>query len=54
MSNLLCRKRSIWFCVFIAFGAFEQGRRVAITVDDLPYASGGMVASNRSEEARLT
>lgn len=29
---------------------FAQGRRVAITVDDLPYASGGAAASSLSEE----
>src|SRR5215813_1467821 len=43
------------FCVSVGLSAcfshsvFAQGRSVAITVDDLPYASGDLATSNRPE-----
>jgi hypothetical protein len=35
---------------FATSAIFGQGRRVAVTIDDLPYASGGVAASTGSEE----
>jgi peptidoglycan/xylan/chitin deacetylase (PgdA/CDA1 family) len=43
-------RRARALVVVVCVAAFAQGRRVAITVDDLPYVSGGAAASSLSEE----
>jgi peptidoglycan-N-acetylglucosamine deacetylase len=40
---------SVWLPLFSPLGVFAQGRSVAITVDDLPYAGGTYAAPNVSE-----
>src|SRR5215470_4716110 len=45
--RLLCI--SIGLSTFSSYGVFAQGRSVAITVDDLPYAGNDIAASNRAE-----
>ena len=48
--------RSLGFlCVFagLSLSAFAQGRSVAITVDDLPYAGGGQSAAEAASTAQM-
>ena len=47
--RLLCT--SVALAVLSAASAFAQGRRVAITVDDLPYAGGTATPQNASRDA---
>src|SRR5215472_12858510 len=45
--RLLCV--SIGLFAFSSYGVFAQGRSVAITVDDLPYAGADLATSNHAE-----